>query len=294
MFQRILVPLDGSLRAERALPLAAQIARASQGMLVLLRVVSAAEELGPNISSRPPFVRTLVQMQMEEAHQYLTVLASSRAFTGISLTTAVLPGPVIPTIRKAIHSYQADLVVLCARSDPQGQPQPISDLAGQLIEGIDTPLLLIPEHGPSTFIARTDRQHQAAVLVAFNGPQPAHSLVEPASSLLTALNGQGEGHLHFVPLHSSEDSLAGAPVFGEQMAVCPGSPGGGETRQTGTPVLIRDNGAEKGVHRDDGDVLVLEIPAKPGRAEWISEKNQRLSLSEKHIPLLLVPSADRG
>jgi nucleotide-binding universal stress UspA family protein len=293
MFQRILVPLDGSLRAERALPLAAQIARASQGMLVLLRVISAAEELGPNISSRPPFVRTLVQTQMEEAHQYLTVLASSQAFTGISLTATVLPGPVIPTIREAIQSYQADLVVLCARSDPQGRPEPISNLAGQVIEGIDTPLLLIPEHGPLTPTARTDRQHQAAVLVAFDGPQPAYTLVEPASSLLAALNGQGEGHLHFVPLHSSENSSAGAPVCGEQMIGCPGSPGGGETRQTGTPVLSRDDGTEKGVRSDEGDVLVLEMPAGSERAKWISEENQRLSPSEKHIPLLLVPSAGR-
>ncbi len=33
MFQRILVPLDGSLRAERALPVAARIARASAGSI---------------------------------------------------------------------------------------------------------------------------------------------------------------------------------------------------------------------------------------------------------------------
>ncbi len=291
MFQRILVPLDGSLQAERALPLAAQIARASQGMLVLLRVVSAAEEPGPSISSRPPFVRTLMQMRMEEAHQYLTVLTSSRPFTGISLTAAVLPGPVIPMIREAAHSYRADLVVLCARSDPQGQSQPISDLAGQLIESIDTPLLLIPERDSSTLLARTDQQHQTAVLVAFDGPQPARALVESASSLLTALNGQGLGHLHFIPLRSSGNSQVEASVFGEQMIVCPDSSGREEIRQAGTPGRSRDDGAENGGRRD---VLVLEIPATLGRAEWISEENQRLSLSEKHTSLLLVPSADSG
>ena len=39
MFQRILVPLDGSSRAEHAIPVAALIAHASGGSLVLLRVV---------------------------------------------------------------------------------------------------------------------------------------------------------------------------------------------------------------------------------------------------------------
>lgn len=293
MFQRILVPLDGSLQAERALPLAARIASASRGTLVLLRVVSTAEEFDPSISSRPPFARTLVQTQMEGAHQYLTGLASSRSFTGISLIAAVLPGPVIPTIREAAHSYRTDLVVLCARSDPQGQPQPISDLAGQLIESIDTPLLLIPEHDSSALLAHTGQQHQTAVLVAFDGPQPARPLVESASSLLAALNGQGQGHLHFVPLRLSGDSQAGTSVLGEQMIVCPHSSGGEKIRQTGTPGMGKDDGAENGGRRDEEDALALEIPAILGRAKWTSEDDQRLSLSEKHIPLLLVPTSGR-
>ncbi len=39
MFRRILVPLDGSARAERALPMAARLAQASGGSLFLVRVV---------------------------------------------------------------------------------------------------------------------------------------------------------------------------------------------------------------------------------------------------------------
>jgi nucleotide-binding universal stress UspA family protein len=40
MFKRILVPLDGSAHAERALPVAARLADASGGTVVLLQVVS--------------------------------------------------------------------------------------------------------------------------------------------------------------------------------------------------------------------------------------------------------------
>lgn len=40
MFQRILVPLDGSTRAERALLVAAKVAQASGGSVVLLRVIA--------------------------------------------------------------------------------------------------------------------------------------------------------------------------------------------------------------------------------------------------------------
>jgi nucleotide-binding universal stress UspA family protein len=41
MFKTILVPLDGSTRAEQALPIAARIARISVGTIVLLRVVTS-------------------------------------------------------------------------------------------------------------------------------------------------------------------------------------------------------------------------------------------------------------
>ncbi len=39
MFKRILVPLDGSERAEQALPVAARMARGSGGSVILLQVV---------------------------------------------------------------------------------------------------------------------------------------------------------------------------------------------------------------------------------------------------------------
>ena len=38
MFQHILVPLDGSGRAEEALPMAAHLARSSQAVVTLLRI----------------------------------------------------------------------------------------------------------------------------------------------------------------------------------------------------------------------------------------------------------------
>ena len=53
MFQRIVVPLDGSRRAERAIPVAARIARASGGSVVLLRVVSIATDYWPAMVSQP-------------------------------------------------------------------------------------------------------------------------------------------------------------------------------------------------------------------------------------------------
>lgn len=57
MFKRILVPLDGSARAERAIPVAARIARASGGSLILLRVVNASIEFCPSPVSESTMVQ---------------------------------------------------------------------------------------------------------------------------------------------------------------------------------------------------------------------------------------------
>jgi len=46
VFTRILVPLDGSGRAERALPVAARIARATRGTLLFVQVVSPTAYVG--------------------------------------------------------------------------------------------------------------------------------------------------------------------------------------------------------------------------------------------------------
>ena len=40
MFRRILVPLDGSKRAERVLPIASRLAKSAGGTVILLRVVN--------------------------------------------------------------------------------------------------------------------------------------------------------------------------------------------------------------------------------------------------------------
>ena len=71
MFKRILVPLDGSARAESALPVAARIARASGGVIVLMQVVNMPVEYGPYLGQVGIFTQETLEVELEAAETYL-------------------------------------------------------------------------------------------------------------------------------------------------------------------------------------------------------------------------------
>jgi nucleotide-binding universal stress UspA family protein len=262
-------------------------------MLILLRVVSAVAEDDPETPSQSLVMRTLAQTQMEEADRYLTALASSQSLGGIPLTVAALPGRVVSTIRTAIQTYQADLLVLCAQRNSPGQSEVISGLAGQLTERIDIPFLLIPEHGPIPFTAHTRQEHPISVLVAVDELPPTQTLVQAVSSLLVALHGRGQGHLHFAPTRALGPQPPGAAAFHPHGDDRPFSILESETtrdRARGVLLKEREGRVEKPSEGEDADLLALEMPAKPKRREWILRENQRIGASGENLPLLIVPS----
>lgn len=296
MFQRIVVPLDGSLLAERALPLAAQIARASQGIVILLHIGSFVGEQSSGTPPQSSFGQTLLQTRMKRSQEYLTALLSSPIFSGVSLSTAVLSGPVVATTQAALRTYQADLLVLCEQIDPQEQTSGVGNLARQVLKDKHTPVLLVPEHGPSLLASHANHERPITVLVAFDRPQPSPALIESATSLLAALDEKGQGQLCFVPL-STAGLRAEAPVHRKQVTVPPASLVGSETSHASvSAALLKDR--LKGVswggadQRDDGDALVLGIPGES--SAWILAESQRHFLAGRNAPVLLVPLCERG
>ncbi len=82
MFQRILVPLDGSTRAERAIPVAARIARASNGSVVLVRVVSTVIEFWPYMAPQPALTQMANDTALTGAEQYLSAVSKTNRNSG--------------------------------------------------------------------------------------------------------------------------------------------------------------------------------------------------------------------
>src|SRR5450759_294389 len=80
MFERILVPLDGSKGSERAIPVAASIARASDGTIVLISVVIAQIEFGTYTAERTVSLKPgAFKQRLAEAADYLAGIKETYA-----------------------------------------------------------------------------------------------------------------------------------------------------------------------------------------------------------------------
>jgi nucleotide-binding universal stress UspA family protein len=115
MFQRIIAPLDGSRRAERAIPVAATLARASQGSIVFLRVVVPRHD--GSLYGAEPSVGVLpsqLEITIAEADQYLSSVATifREYLTGIKIETEVETGSVASTILSTARFEHGDVIVL--------------------------------------------------------------------------------------------------------------------------------------------------------------------------------------
>ena len=71
MFKEVLVPLDGSTRAELAIPVAARIARSSGGSVTLLRVANPPVESGVSVVSTQAYIEEAIEADVAEATTYL-------------------------------------------------------------------------------------------------------------------------------------------------------------------------------------------------------------------------------
>src|SRR5690242_5448575 len=107
MFRKLLVPLDGSELAERALPYAVSIARANGATLTLARVALAPAPAHPDGAGWEADQAEAIAT----AEQYLTTIAD-RLRTRVPVETMVPYGRAVSGIREAIAESAPDAVVM--------------------------------------------------------------------------------------------------------------------------------------------------------------------------------------
>lgn len=183
MFQRILVPLDGSTRAESAIPIAARLAQFSGGSVILLHIV--APRVSPGKFNPPlEYPKDGTDEELAEANEQLKILAQSGELSGISTEVQTLVGAVAPTILAAIQELHADLIVMWSHGHTGFTRWRLGSVAHKLVPHSPVPVLLLREEGP---VPAAAAGHPLRALVPLDGSPLSESALEPAAQLVTAL-----------------------------------------------------------------------------------------------------------
>ncbi len=199
MFQQILVPLDGSRRAEQGLPAAARLARASGGGLVLLRAVFTPQETIPYAGAgviMPETAQSIVDVTIDDAKDYLRRVAASDLFANIQVQSEASVGEAASTILSAAEKYKTDLIVMCSHGFTGLKRWVMGSVAEKVSHHSPVPVLMLREHGLPLAGSEPRATRPMIVLLPLDGSERAQAAIEPAAQLIAALASPEQGQLH--------------------------------------------------------------------------------------------------
>jgi len=150
MFQKILVPLDGSARAERAVPIAARIAQATGGTVVVLHVMHLLVGSAPSLVQAPALTETALNEALEHANAYLARVACSPALAGIKTETEAFFGAEAYTILTFARASKVDLMVLCSHGRTGFKRWALGSVSQKIARHSPVPVLLLREGAPES------------------------------------------------------------------------------------------------------------------------------------------------
>jgi nucleotide-binding universal stress UspA family protein len=197
MFKHILVPLDGSPRAELALPVAAQIARYSGSPLLLVQVIPSLDYGG--LVAAPLETGELIETELKEATDYLNTIAAAPILAGIETTIEVRFGLPTQEILAVAESRGVDLIVACSHGKSGFTDLLLGNVAYKLIHLSPVPVLMLHEESEATSLQpRSNPTRPLCALVPLDGSQIGEMALVPAVHLVAALAAPDQGELHLV------------------------------------------------------------------------------------------------
>jgi nucleotide-binding universal stress UspA family protein len=288
MMSTLLVPLDGSELAERALPYAAALAQARGARMILLRVASPLGWLGPpeEEHAREADLRALKQRLMAQG---LAVEAQVKHAYFVETGRAIC---------EVAQQRRADLIVMSTHGHGGLGRFIYGSTADQVLRQAETPVLLIP--AASEHAWPTDRSPR--ILVPLDGSDLAATALGPATELATALKAEisllqvveppnyglqpGVAPTFHV---DPEAELAAAHAYLEQVAR--------ELRAAGHTVRVRAVGGfarptlASMATGERADLLVMATHGRGGLARLVLGSNALATLQHSHVPRVKVRPA---
>jgi nucleotide-binding universal stress UspA family protein len=271
MFQKILVPLDGSSRGEAALHPLRWLAHDGAELLLL-----RACPLRPTVAfEAAPWVAE----NRAEAKAYLERVAASLRKRGLRARPLLHDGPAAESILDAAAEEDVDAVALATHGRTGLARFVFGSVTEKVLRAATTPVAVFPSFGP----ARTTAPER--ILLPLEGPEPVRGL----TPLVVELARRGSARvtlLHVTPEGESGDPAA--PFLQEVAAglAAEGVEGGVVLLQGDPASKILDFAREESV-----DLMLVPARGHRGPSRWlfggVSEKLLRGAAS----PLLVVREA---
>ncbi len=179
MFQRFLIPLDGSKRAEKAIPVAADLARVAHGTVTLARVIE------PLAIERASEAGETQRTLFTEAKAYLETLLDryEQELEGLHLVLEVIPGTVPSSLLKLASQEHLDLIVMCSRGESGLKRWVLGSVAQETFRRSPLPVLVLHEHGQDHALFQAARPLR--ILVPHDGSDLAEVALAPLFQLLS-------------------------------------------------------------------------------------------------------------
>ncbi len=197
MFRQILVPLDGSEQAERALALAASIARRADGAITLMQVVAAEAARGSDAVPVRIGEHT-GGSDHQSAIAYLERMRQRPELVGVATDVVVRDGSPAEQIMAEADRRGADLIVLSHRNHRAATSVLFGSTADELMRHTHVPILMV--HADLTIGLVDAAPRPVRALVPLDGSAFAEQAIPLAAGLLRALEtGHGTAlHLTYV------------------------------------------------------------------------------------------------
>lgn len=119
MFERILVPLDGSENAEKVIPVVIAEAQIHKAVVVLLRVIAPLRQ---SLMTSPNFIAQLQEDLDQFARDYLDEIAEKIRAEGLEVEIIITHGQPAQQIYEIAQNKSCDLIIIGSHGET-GNPR---------------------------------------------------------------------------------------------------------------------------------------------------------------------------
>jgi nucleotide-binding universal stress UspA family protein len=143
MYNYILVPLDGSERAEAILPHVVELAKRYDAQVILLQVVETVPLYTGPEGTAVALEQKELERHTEQALFYLTTVQEELRAKDIDARTSIYYGSVVQAVIRAAECECADLIAMASHGRSGTSQVFYGSVAVGVLHRVDRPLLLV-------------------------------------------------------------------------------------------------------------------------------------------------------